>query len=34
MYRRLPKRGFTNPFKVTYPPVNLRELEQARPATR
>ena len=28
LYRRLPKRGFTNPFKVTYRPVNLRDLEQ------
>jgi large subunit ribosomal protein L15 len=26
MYRRLPKRGFTNPFKVTYQVVNLRQL--------
>jgi large subunit ribosomal protein L15 len=26
MYRRLPKRGFTNPFKVHAQPVNLREL--------
>ena len=26
MYRRLPKRGFTNPFKVTAQPVNLKEL--------
>ena len=26
MYRRLPKRGFTNPFKVTYLAVNLRHL--------
>ena len=24
MYRRLPKRGFTNPFKVRTRPVNLR----------
>jgi large subunit ribosomal protein L15 len=28
LYRRLPKRGFTNPFKVTYQPVNLRDLDQ------
>ncbi len=28
LYRRLPKRGFTNPFKVTYLAVNLRDLEQ------
>ena len=26
MYRRLPKRGFTNPFKVTYLAVNLSDL--------
>jgi len=26
MYRRLPKRGFTNPFKVTAVPVNLSRL--------
>ncbi len=26
MYRRLPKRGFTNPFKVRVQPVNLRQL--------
>src|SRR5690349_9030591 len=26
MYRRLPKRGFTNPFKVTAQPVNLTQL--------
>jgi large subunit ribosomal protein L15 len=26
LYRRLPKRGFTNPFKVTYQVVNLRDL--------
>jgi len=28
MYRRLPKRGFTNPFKVTFQVVNLRQLDQ------
>ena len=28
MYRRLPKRGFTNPFKVVYQVVNLRQLEK------
>lgn len=28
MYRRLPKRGFTNPFKVTAQPVNLSQLKQ------
>ncbi|MFZ5624524.1 MAG: 50S ribosomal protein L15 [Gemmatimonadota bacterium] len=27
MYRRLPKRGFTNPFKVTAVPVNLSDLK-------
>ena len=26
MYRRLPKRGFTNPFKITFQVVNLRSL--------
>ena len=26
MYRRLPKRGFTNPFKVPAQPVNLKDL--------
>ena len=26
MYRRLPKRGFTNPFKITAQTVNLRDL--------
>jgi large subunit ribosomal protein L15 len=26
LYRRLPKRGFTNPFKVVAQPVNLRDL--------
>ncbi len=28
MYRRLPKRGFTNPFKVIAQPVNLKELSK------
>src|SRR3954468_10953211 len=28
MYRRLPKRGFTNPFKVTAQPVNLTQLKK------
>src|SRR5258705_12802586 len=28
MYRRLPKRGFTNPFKVTAQPVNLLQLKK------
>ncbi|MGH7525668.1 MAG: 50S ribosomal protein L15 [Gemmatimonadales bacterium] len=28
MYRRLPKRGFTNPFKVTAQVVNLSQLEK------
>ncbi len=28
MYRRLPKRGFTNPFKVIVQPVNLSQLKK------
>ncbi len=28
MYRRLPKRGFTNPFKVRAQTVNLRQLSE------
>ena len=28
LYRRLPKRGFTNPVKVTAQPVNLRKLKK------
>jgi large subunit ribosomal protein L15 len=28
MFRRLPKRGFTNPFKVVAQVVNLRQLEK------
>lgn len=28
LYRRLPKRGFTNPFKVTYLALNLRDLDR------
>jgi len=28
MYRRLPKRGFTNPFKVVAQVVNLRQLDK------
>ena len=28
MYRRLPKRGFTNPFKVTAQAVNLADLQR------
>ena len=28
LYRRLPKRGFTNPFKVTAQTVNLRQLSK------
>ena len=31
--RRLPKRGFKNPFKVTYSPVNLDRLAEAFPST-
>ena len=30
MYRRLPKRGFTNPFKVTAQPVNLKDLGKVK----
>lgn len=30
MYRRLPKRGFTNPFKITYLAVNLRDLVRVK----
>jgi large subunit ribosomal protein L15 len=32
MYRRLPKRGFTNPFKVTAQPVNLVDLKKVTAA--
>ena len=28
IYRRLPKRGFTNPFKVRTHPVNLADLKK------
>src|SRR5882724_4482546 len=28
MYRRLPKRGFTNPFRVPNQPVNLSQLKK------
>jgi large subunit ribosomal protein L15 len=28
LYRRLPKRGFTNPYKTVFQVVNLRELEK------
>ena len=28
LYRRLPKRGFTNPFRVESQAVNLRDLKQ------
>lgn len=28
IYRRLPKRGFTNPFKVTFLAINLRDLKR------
>ena len=31
--RRLPKRGFKNPFKVVYAPVNLERLVEAFPGT-
>jgi large subunit ribosomal protein L15 len=30
LYRRLPKRGFTNPFKITYEAVNLRDLDKVQ----
>ena len=32
LYRRLPKRGFTNPFKITYAAVNLRDLDKVQGA--
>ena len=32
MYRRLPKRGFTNPFKVAAQPVNLKHLTKVAAA--
>ena len=32
LYRRLPKRGFTNPFKVTFLAVNLRHLAKVTDA--
>ena len=32
MYRRLPKRGFTNPFKVPAQPVNLKQLTRVTAA--
>lgn len=32
LYRRLPKRGFTSPFKVTYLAVNLRDLDKIKGA--
>ena len=32
MYRRLPKRGFTNPFKVTAQTVNLAQLKKVSAA--
>jgi large subunit ribosomal protein L15 len=32
MYRRLPKRGFTNPFKVSAQPVNLKQLTRVTAA--
>src|SRR5579875_1405250 len=34
IYRRLPKRGFTNPFRKEYAPVNLDALERAIAAGR
>jgi large subunit ribosomal protein L15 len=32
LYRRLPKRGFTNPFKETAQPVNLKQLAKVAAA--
>src|ERR671929_1481970 len=32
MYRRLPKRGFTNPFRVPVQPVNLAQLKKVTAA--
>jgi len=32
MYRRLPKRGFTNPFRVANQPVNLSQLKKVSAA--
>jgi large subunit ribosomal protein L15 len=32
MYRRLPKRGFTNPFRVANQPVNLSQLKKVSTA--
>jgi large subunit ribosomal protein L15 len=32
MYRRLPKRGFTNPFRVASQPVNLSQLKKVSTA--
>ncbi len=32
MYRRLPKRGFTNPFRVATQPVNLSQLKKVSTA--
>jgi large subunit ribosomal protein L15 len=32
MYRRLPKRGFTNPFRVASQPVNLSQLKKVSAA--
>jgi large subunit ribosomal protein L15 len=29
LYRRIPKFGFKNPFRLEYQPVNVRDLEQA-----
>lgn len=34
LQRRLPKRGFKNPFKVEYAPVNLDRLLEAFPSTQ
>jgi large subunit ribosomal protein L15 len=33
LYRRLPKRGFTNPFRVEYEVVNVQDLNRFEPGT-
>lgn len=33
LYRRLPKRGFVNPFRVEYEVVNLKDLNRFEPGT-
>jgi large subunit ribosomal protein L15 len=34
LHRRVPKRGFTNRFRTTYAPVNLKALARFAPGTR